>query len=552
MPGEIAEDLRGLVIDRLNACRLEHDLGIVLRVKEVRRAQVSIALLIIGRDRGDVDLAERARASEVRGDFERAVELGEPASNGGDPHVLDAELDARMRRVDDPGALGNVRWQALHDPITELANRALFRDRVEHALSRRRDESRALAVLVLDLDDFKGVNDSLGRATGDRVLKMVSTRVRSALRVGDTVARMDGDEFAVLLEDIAHEIAVSEIVEGLLEDIRAPLSIDGREVSVQCSIGIAVAGPANDAVAPVTVDELLRNADVAMYKAKAAGGHTYRHFKPEMHATAVEQLALRADLKAAVEAGELTVAYQPIFDLGTGEISGFEALLRWEHARRGTVSPATFIPVAEESGLVVALGRYVLERACRDAVAFEQVDRHAPRRTLSVNLSARQLQRVEIVEEVRDALRSSGLDPGCLVLEITESVMIDDVELAIERLSALRALGVRIAVDDFGTGYSSLNYIRRLPIDFLKIDKQFIDSVDADDMDGKLAAAIIGLARVLELGCVAEGVERPEQHARLKELGCDYAQGFLLARPMTRDALRVLLEAAAPALVQVG
>jgi diguanylate cyclase (GGDEF)-like protein/PAS domain S-box-containing protein len=438
-------------------------------------------------------------------------------------------------------------YQAFHDPVTDLANRALFRDRVEHALSRRRDHSRSLAVLFLDLDDFKSINDRFGHLAGDRMLQTISSRLRAALRVSDTVARLGGDEFAVLLEEIVDETAVSEIVEGLLEAIRAPLLLDDHEVSAQCSIGIAIARSNSAGEAAATVDEVLRNADVAMYQAKAAGGDTYRYFKLEMHDAVVEQLALRADLNAAIAAGELTLAYQPIFDLASDEISGSEALLRWEHAVRGTVSPATFIPVAEDSGLIIPLGRWVLERACHDAMAFQHADPNAEHHTVSVNISARQLHRVEIVEEVRDALRSSGLDPVCLVLEITESLLIDDIELAIERLSALRTLGVRIAVDDFGTGYSSLNYIRRLPIDFLKIDKDFIDSVDANDMEGKLTAAMIGLARVLDLGCVAEGVERTAQHRRLKELGCDYAQGFLLARPMTADAMRELLVATVPA-----
>ena len=443
-------------------------------------------------------------------------------------------------------------YQAFHDPVTDLANRALFRDRVEHAISRRSQSSPPLAVLFLDLDDFKSVNDTLGHVAGDRVLQIISSRVRSALRAGDTVARLGGDEFAVLLEDVVDETAVSEIVEGLLELISAPLSMDGREVSVECSIGIAVARPAGDTAAEIMVDEVLRNADVAMYQAKAADGDTYRHFKPEMHAAVVRQLALRAELKAAIAAEQLTLAYQPIYDLATGEVAGYEALLRWEHATLGAISPVTFIPVAEDSGLIIPLGRWVLQRACEDAVAFQRTDPHPAQHTLSVNISARQLQRPEIVGEVREALRSSGLSPSSLVLEITESLLLDDINLAIERLGALRELGVRIAVDDFGKGYSSLSYIGRLPIDFIKIDKQFIDSVDADDKEGRLTAAIIGLSRVLGLGCVAEGVERSAQHERLKQLGCDFAQGFLLARPMSAEALSALLSASVPALATVA
>jgi diguanylate cyclase (GGDEF)-like protein/PAS domain S-box-containing protein len=430
-------------------------------------------------------------------------------------------------------------YQAFHDPVTSLANRALFHDRVEHALSRRRGHHQGLAVLFLDLDDFKAVNDTLGHLAGDRLLQAISSRLASGLRAGDTVARLGGDEFGVLLEDIADETDVSQTVEHLLEVIGAPLALDEHDASVQCSIGIAVSRATD--VDSITVDELLRNADVAMYQAKAAGGNGYRHFKPAMHATVVKQLELRARLKAAIAAAALTVAYQPIFEVATGRITGCEALLRWDDPVHGSVSPATFIPVAEDSGLIIGLGRWVLEQACRDAMVFQQAGPQSHDLTLGVNISAKQLARVEIVDEVRDALRRSGLKPGCLMLEITESLMIDDVELAIERLSSLRALGVLVAVDDFGTGYSSLNYIRRLPINSLKIDKRFIDSVDGDDNESKLTAAIIGLGSVLELRCVAEGVERPSQLDRLRELGCDYAQGFLLARPMSPGALTELL-----------
>jgi diguanylate cyclase (GGDEF)-like protein/PAS domain S-box-containing protein len=442
--------------------------------------------------------------------------------------------------------------RAFHDPVTDLANPALFRDRVGHALSRRRDHRQPLAVLFLDLDGFKNINDTFGHATGDRLLQVISVRIGQALRAGDTVARLGGDEFGILLEDIEHETEVSEIVEQLLEVIKTACSLNDQEVSVRCSIGIAVAHSSGDRETVTTVDELLRNADVAMYEAKSAGGDSFRYFNPEMHASVLEALELRAELKRAIGSEELSLAYQPIFDLGTDAIVGYEALLRWERAGHGIVPPATFIPVAEDSGLIVPLGRWVLQRACRDAVGFQQVAPGAQPRTVAVNVSARQLQRVEIVDEVRDALRSSGLKPSCLLLEITESLMIDDVDLAIERLDALRELGVRVALDDFGTGYSSLNYIRRLPIDVLKIDKHFIDTVDGDDKDSELTAAIIEMARVLDLHCVGEGVERPEQRERLKELGCGYAQGFLLARPMTAAALHGLLETPAHALVGVA
>jgi diguanylate cyclase (GGDEF)-like protein/PAS domain S-box-containing protein len=443
---------------------------------------------------------------------------------------------------------GELKYQAFHDQVTKLANRALFYDRVEHALTRARGHQPLIAVLFIDLDNFKSVNDTFGHEGGDGLLRTISSRLESAVRVGDTVARLGGDEFAILLEDVEHETRVADVVERLLKAIRVPFTVEGRDVSIHCSIGVAMAAPSVEVAA--TADELLRDADIAMYEAKKAGGDTHRHFAAEMHSSVVEQLELRAALMAAIEHDQLTLAYQPIFDLKTDEISGYEALLRWEHEQRGNIPPSVFIPVAEASGLIVPIGRWVLARACHDAVAFRRACPDQRPRTMSVNLSARQLQRAEIVDEVRDALRASDLDPHCLVLEITESLMIDDVELAIERLQALRELGVLVAVDDFGTGYSSLNYIRRLPLNILKIDKSFIDSVDGDDDQSKLTTAIIELARVLGLRCVAEGVERPEQRDRLKELGCDYAQGFLLARPMSARALSELLGATEPHLAK--
>lgn len=429
-----------------------------------------------------------------------------------------------------------LEYQAFHDPVTKLANRALFHDRVEHALTRRKKSGGMLAILFLDLDNFKSINDTAGHIAGDGLLRTVATRLEDALRAADTVARLGGDEFAILLEDVEHDSLVSHVVERLLEAIREPLLVEGHEISIRASIGVASVSGTGD----VTVDELLRNADVGMYEAKGAGGDTHRHFAPEMHAALVEQLELRAALKAAIELEELNLVYQPIFHLRTNEISGYEALLRWNHPTRGAVSPAVFIPVAEVSGLIVPIGRWVLQRACLEAVNIQKTAL-GTLPTMSVNLSARQLQRPEIVDEVRDALHESGLEPCCLILEITESMMIEDLDLAISRLQALRELGVMIAVDDFGTGYSSLNYIRRLPINILKIDKSFIDSVDSDDDQSKLTAAIIDLARALELRCVAEGVERTSQRDRLRALDCEYAQGFLLGRPMTIEAVTALI-----------
>ena len=425
--------------------------------------------------------------------------------------------------------------QAFHDMLTSLANRALFRDRLQHALARRRGDQRSMVILFVDLDDFKSINDTLGHACGDELLRETAKRLQAGVRPGDTVARFGGDEFAVLLEDIEHEAAI-EIVERLLNVVRPPLTLDDREVSVQCSIGVTIAGGTED-----DVDILLRDADIAMYAAKHAGGNTYRRFEPEMQAAVADRVELRDDLRAAIEHGELTLAYQPIFDFHTGEVEGVEALARWEHPSRGAVPPSTFIPIAEDAGLIVALGNWVLGTACGAAAALQQATARRP--SISVNLSPGQLYRPELVEDVRAALAKSGLEASDLILEITESVLIDNITPAIERLTALRALGVRIALDDFGSGYSSLSYIRRLPIDQLKIDKRFIDTIDHDDRDSKLTATIIDMARVLNLDTVAEGIERPRQHQQLKQLGCTYAQGFLLARPMSIDQVLQLIDA---------
>ncbi|HEY5144848.1 MAG TPA: EAL domain-containing protein [Solirubrobacteraceae bacterium] len=428
--------------------------------------------------------------------------------------------------------------QAFHDSLTGLANRALFRDRVDHALARRRDRGNQVAVLFIDLDDFKNVNDSLGHVSGDVLLREVGRRVSDAIRAEDTAARLGGDEFAILLEDVDGEGRASEVAQRLLVALREPLLLDGKDMSVSASIGIAFAAAQDDAVGS---EELLRNADVAMYTAKEHGKGTFQIFEQAMHASVVEQLELVADLQTAVQDDRLVLHYQPIVVIETGEITGFEALVRWNHPVRGFVSPADFIPAAERSGLIVPIGRWVLETACREAVAVQRIAPRSPQLKVSVNLSARQLQRPDVEDHVRHALQESGLDPAALVLEITESMLIDDWDLALERLQNLRAIGVKIAVDDFGTGYSSLNYIRQLPVDILKIDKSFVDGLVESGSETALMAAIVDLASVLELHPVAEGVEHEAQLQRLRAMGCELGQGFLFSRPVAAADLRALL-----------
>ncbi len=436
--------------------------------------------------------------------------------------------------------------QAFHDPVTGLANRALFRNRVEHALRRRREGNLSIAILFLDLDDFKTINDTFGHLVGDEVLRSIGARVNDSLRAGDTAARLGGDEFAILLEDTEDDASVAGVAGRLLEVVGERFVLDGKEVFVQGSIGIALASDddtAGDPDSAIAVEDLLANADIAMYRAKGNGGGGFAFFASEMRSSVVERLELRAELKSAIENEELTVVYQPILRIATGEILGLEALLRWKSAHRGNVSPATFIPIAEETGLIVPLGKWVLDRACRDAVALKQRHSFPPEFVVSVNVSAWQLQRPEIVDDVSGALERSGLEPASLMLEITESMMMKNMELAVARLTALREIGIKIALDDFGTGYSSLNHIRQLPINMLKIDKSFISDIHNDHDQVALTTTIVELARALGLISIAEGIETPEQLAMLAELGCVHAQGYLFSRPIPLNELHELLDA---------
>jgi diguanylate cyclase (GGDEF)-like protein/PAS domain S-box-containing protein len=424
--------------------------------------------------------------------------------------------------------------QAFHDPVTGLANRALFSDRVEHALMRSQRGFPDIAVVFIDLDDFKTVNDSLGHAAGDEVLQEVARRLRIAVRPTDTVARFGGDEFAVLLEGVNDSAMAADAAARILHALELAYEIDGKQVFPRASVGICLVDR-EDAVPEAA--ELLRNADVAMYMAKRDSKGSYRVFEPAMHERVVERLELRAELQQSIENDQLELHYQPVVRLEGHEIVGVEALLRWRHPTRGTIPPNQFIPLAEETGLIVAMGRWVLNEACREGVEVQtRFEREAPL-TISVNLSVRQLQSDSIVSDVRCALETSGLPPESLVLEITESVMMSDTDFAVQRLDDLKALGVRLAMDDFGTGYSSLSYLSRFPVDILKMDRSFVGAGE----NVALQSAIIALGASLELDVVAEGIELPEQEQSLHDLGCEIGQGFLFARPMPSSDLAAYL-----------
>ncbi|HVM07711.1 MAG TPA: EAL domain-containing protein [Acidimicrobiales bacterium] len=426
--------------------------------------------------------------------------------------------------------------QAFHDSLTGLANRALFRDRIQHALNRQRRQRRPLAILLFDLDGFKTLNDSLGHAFGDRLLAAVGERLKNLLRPSDTACRLGGDEFAVLVEDLTGGIDATVVAGRILDAIRQPFDVDGKEVVTAASLGIAIAG--SFAESP---DDLLRNADVAMYTAKGRGRGRYELFQPSMHKAMLDRLDLEADLRRAVERGEFVLHYQPTVALATGRISGMEALVRWNSPERGMVPPGMFIPVAEDTGLIVPLGAWVLEEACRQTVAWaHEFGPDAPT-TISINVSARQLQDDALVPAFAEILERTGINPSNVVLEITESAVMSDAEAMVARLHQLKNLGVRLAIDDFGTGYSSMSYLCSFPIDILKIDRSFVSGVPNEPQKVGIVRTIVELGHILELQTVAEGIELDEELEQLRALDCDLGQGYWFAKPLPVDAVVDLL-----------
>jgi len=424
--------------------------------------------------------------------------------------------------------------QAFHDPVTKLANRALFSDRVEHALMRSTRGIPEIAVMFIDLDDFKTVNDSLGHTAGDEVLQEVGRRLKIAVRPTDTVARFGGDEFAVLLDGVDGSADAADAASRILRALELPIEIDGKNVVPRASVGICLVG--EDLETPEAT-ELLRNADVAMYMAKRDSKGSYRVFEPTMHERVVERLELRSDLQHALSLDQLELHYQPVVRLSGREILGVEALVRWNHPTRGTIPPIQFIPVAEETGLIIPMGRWILETACYEGVRLQERFTREEPLTMSVNLSVRQLQSETLVADVRSALSLTGLPASSLVLEITESLMLTDTDFAMQQLHDLKGLGIRLAMDDFGTGYSSLSYLSRFPVDILKMDRSFVGAEDNE----ALTSAIIALGTSLSLEVVAEGIELAEQANSLEELGCELGQGYLFARPMDAAALSTFL-----------
>jgi diguanylate cyclase (GGDEF)-like protein/PAS domain S-box-containing protein len=499
----------------------EHSLGLIVSIchpeDRENMARIREAARRGGRHRGEFRLVRpdgdvRVMRIAVEGEL--------------DPDGVPARITGTVQDITEQRSLEEqLKRQALEDALTRLPNRTLFVDRLDHALLRRGGTGEGLSLLFIDLDDFKTVNDSLGHGAGDEILLGVARRLRATLRPSDTAARFGGDEFAVLLEGTT-ESRAAVAAERLLGVLQKPFQIQGREVVVRASVGIAVAGEGVDA------EQLLRNADAAMYAAKRqSASPRYRMFQPSMHTAARRRLDLRAELEKAVERGEFEVYYQPLVTLAERDVVGVEALVRWNHPVQGLISPAEFVPLAEESGLIVAIGENVLRQATSWVGAL---NRRRPQYPLyvSVNLSPRQLADPTFADTVDDALARAGLGPEHLVLEVTESVLVEEGGTVVPALVRLRTPGIKVAIDDFGTGYSSLGYLRRLPVDILKIDRAFVTDVARTPEDAAVAHAVVSLARVLGLATVAEGIETPEQAQALEAIGCRVGQGYLFSRPI--------------------
>jgi diguanylate cyclase (GGDEF)-like protein len=427
--------------------------------------------------------------------------------------------------------------EALHDDLTGLPNRALFMDRLRHAMDRsKRESERLAAVLFLDLDRFKLVNDSLGHLVGDELLIQIAGTLASVLRPSDTISRVGGDEFAILLEggrDVGDTIRVANRIH---ERLNEPINLGGHEVVVTASIGIAVLTPEYE-----RPEDLLRDADTAMYRAKSSGRACHVVFNRVMHRFVLARLQLESDLRRAIDRGQLRVHYQPIVDLAKETVTGFEALVRWQHPRRGLLLPEEFLAVAEETGLILPLGRFVLSEACAKVCELQRKHPGFSRLALSVNLSNKQFFSPDLFTDVESALSRSGLDPSCLGLEITEGVLVRQAETASARFSRLKSMGVRLYLDDFGKGYSSLNYVHRFPMDVLKIDRSFVTRLEDTPGTVAIVKAIVTLAHELGSSVVAEGIQTPVQRDLLRELRCEHGQGFFFCHPVPDDRAEELL-----------
>jgi diguanylate cyclase (GGDEF)-like protein len=448
-----------------------------------------------------------------------------------------ATIEQQAEEINEfPRRLDQLIREAFRDSLTGLPNRALFMDRLTHALTRAERRGVNLAVVFLDLDRFKILNETLGHEVGDRLLVEVGHRIASCLRPEDTVARLGGDEFALLLEDTSDLTGATAVAEKVSAEIQRPFVVEGRDILISASMGIALT--AGGSMQP---DEVLHNADLAMYQAKAEGRGRYELYQPGLSVSTRERLDLQSDLRTAGARQELSLRYQPVVALATGRAIEVEALIRWDHRRRGALLPADFMALSEETGLIVPMGQWVLREACRQARLWQAEWPGAAPLIVGVNLSASQFERDVLPAEISGILHETGLEPRRLQLEISEAVIMRDDPRTLDRLDALKAAGVRLAIDDFGTGYASLSYLKRLPVDCLKIDRSLIRGVGQDMEDTAIIRAVASLARSLGIVVTAEGVETAEQVSQLKMVGCDQGQGYYFARPVSADRLPELL-----------
>ena len=430
-------------------------------------------------------------------------------------------------------------YSTLHDSLTGLPNRSLFTERLRHSMRRTaRHPDDMFAVLFLDLDRFKEVNDNLGHFAGDELLRAVARRLEACLRPEDTVARLSGDEFAILLESISDASDAGRVAERIEEALSFPINLGGAEITTSASMGIVTSSMSQE-----QPEQLLRSADMAMYRAKAAGRARYEMFDRAMHTDALVRLQLETDLRRAVEQAEFRLHYQPLVSLRTGRITGLEALLRWEHPQRGLVQPSDFIPIAEETGLIVRIGRWVLNEACRQLKAWQDAHPRDEPLSMNVNLSVKQFGQTDLLDQIANALRASGIPPGCLRLEITEAALIDKGAAAMALLGQIKQLGAQVYLDDFGTGYSSLIYLHRLPIDAIKIDRDLVSTMDSDEKNLRLVRTILTFAQIIGVRAEAEGISSAEQLRELRALKCEHGQGYLFSAAIPHDAVDEVLTA---------
>ncbi|MFT3745408.1 MAG: EAL domain-containing protein [Pyrinomonadaceae bacterium] len=499
-------------------------------------------------ERRMVSKTNRLRKKGISGQYETSLKRKDGSNLhviiGGTPTLdIDGKFNGTIGVFTDITARKKAEEQllhdALHDNLTGLANRTLFMEHLKLTINGRRRENKALfAVLFFDFDRFKVINDSLGHAAGDELLKQISQRFTSNLRPGDLVARLGGDEFTILLNNLPSEQAAFLLAERLQEDLKRPFDIEGREIFTSASIGISF-GNENS-----TADELLRDADIAMYRAKSKGKARFQLFDKEMHESAIKRLQLETELRQALHRKEFRLFYQPIIDLQTRALHGFEALVRWKHPKRGIVSPDEFIPVLEENNLILTLGKWVFHEGCRQLKEWHQQIGGSNHLQIAINLSVKEFSQPNLIEQISESLAQTGVNASSIKIEITESHVMENSESAVAMMERLRAIGLELSLDDFGTGYSSLSYLHQLPVKFLKIDRSFIGRITENVEKREIVHTIVRLAQNLRMQVVAEGVETEEQLEELRRQGCEYGQGYLFSRPMDGDSTGRFIEEA--------